>query len=167
MNVIAEKLRQAYHNDLTDVPILLDGADEIDRLCKATKTTTDALLANGRLREERDKLREEVTEIRRKYSELAAVTSAPPFLPEVWVPASTMKDDAPKDCEYFLVFRLGGEKMGDLAIQPNQIGLARYVPDDQTGWRLETNWQYGSKYGLSKPTHWAKIPTPPKAEEGA
>jgi len=29
---IAEKLRQAYHNDLTDCPILLDGADEIDRL---------------------------------------------------------------------------------------------------------------------------------------
>jgi hypothetical protein len=29
---IAEKLRQAYHNDLTDVPLLLDAADEIDRL---------------------------------------------------------------------------------------------------------------------------------------
>jgi len=35
MNVIAEKLRQAYHNDLTDVPLLLDGADEIDRLREA------------------------------------------------------------------------------------------------------------------------------------
>jgi len=35
MNIIAEKLRQAYHNDLTDCPILLDGADEIDRLRKA------------------------------------------------------------------------------------------------------------------------------------
>lgn len=32
MNIIAEKLRQAYHNDLTDCPILLDGAEEIDRL---------------------------------------------------------------------------------------------------------------------------------------
>jgi hypothetical protein len=29
---IPEKLRQAYHNDLTDVPLLLDAADEIDRL---------------------------------------------------------------------------------------------------------------------------------------
>jgi uncharacterized coiled-coil DUF342 family protein len=29
---IAEKLRQAYHNDLTDVPLLLDAADEIERL---------------------------------------------------------------------------------------------------------------------------------------
>jgi hypothetical protein len=29
---IAGKLRQAYHNDLTDVPLLLDAADEIERL---------------------------------------------------------------------------------------------------------------------------------------
>ena len=36
-----------------------EAADEIDRLRGATKTTTvDALLANGRLREERDRLRE-------------------------------------------------------------------------------------------------------------
>ena len=32
MNRIAEKLRQAYHNDLTDAPVLIDGAEEIDRL---------------------------------------------------------------------------------------------------------------------------------------
>jgi hypothetical protein len=31
---ITEKLRQAYHNDLTDVPLLLDAADEIDRLTR-------------------------------------------------------------------------------------------------------------------------------------
>lgn len=29
---IPKKLRQAYHNDLTDVPLLLEAADEIDRL---------------------------------------------------------------------------------------------------------------------------------------
>lgn len=28
----AELLRQAYHNDLTDVPLLLEAADEIERL---------------------------------------------------------------------------------------------------------------------------------------
>ena len=81
---------------------------------------------------------------------------------EVWVSASTMKEDAPKWGEYFLIFRPGGEKMGPV-IQAGQIGLARYVPDDRTGWKLETNWQFG----LSEPTHWAKIPTPPKAEEEA
>ena len=32
MNEIADKLRQAYHNDLTDVPLLLEAADEIDQL---------------------------------------------------------------------------------------------------------------------------------------
>jgi hypothetical protein len=80
---------------------------------------------------------------------------------EFWVSASTMKDDAPKDCEYFLVFRRGGERLGELVIRADQIGLARYVPDDRTGWRLETNGQFG----LSEPTHWAKIPAPPKTEE--
>jgi len=34
VNKIAEKLRQAYHNDLTDVPLLLEAADEIDQLSK-------------------------------------------------------------------------------------------------------------------------------------
>jgi phage tail tape-measure protein len=29
---IPEKLRQAYHNDLTDVPLLIEAADEIERL---------------------------------------------------------------------------------------------------------------------------------------
>lgn len=33
--LIAEKLREAYHNDLTDCPILLDGADAIDSLAVA------------------------------------------------------------------------------------------------------------------------------------
>jgi hypothetical protein len=84
---------------------------------------------------------------------------------QVWVSASTMEKDAPRWGEHFLIFRRGGERLGELAIQPDQIGLARYVPDDRTGWRLETNWQYGSKYALSQPTHWAKIPTPPKAED--
>jgi hypothetical protein len=32
MSVIPEKLRQAYHNDLTDVPLLLDAAEEIEQL---------------------------------------------------------------------------------------------------------------------------------------
>jgi len=32
MSVIPEKLRQAYHNDLTDVPLLIDAAEELDRL---------------------------------------------------------------------------------------------------------------------------------------
>jgi len=43
MNVIAEKLRQAYHNDLGDVPILLDGADEIDSLIKERDRLREAL----------------------------------------------------------------------------------------------------------------------------
>lgn len=32
MNDIAKKLRQAYHSDLTDVPLLLDAAEEIEKL---------------------------------------------------------------------------------------------------------------------------------------
>jgi hypothetical protein len=113
---------------------------------------TDALLANGKLREERDRLRSALEAYQNDHQNDG-----------LWVSASTMKEDAPKDCEYFLVFRLGGEKIGEMAIQPDQIGLARYVPDDRTGWRLETNWQFG----LSEPTHWMKIPAPPKAEEVA
>jgi hypothetical protein len=38
---IAEKLRQAYHNDLTDVPLLLDAADEIERLQAALEQAAD------------------------------------------------------------------------------------------------------------------------------
>jgi hypothetical protein len=34
MNVFADKLRQAHANDLTDVPLLLDAADEIDQVEK-------------------------------------------------------------------------------------------------------------------------------------
>jgi hypothetical protein len=148
MSDIVEQLRRwagSYEEGSfdTEADLMGNAADEIDRLRKALDT------------------------IRRKYSDLAAVTPAPPFLPDVWVSASTMKEDAPKDCEYFLVFRRGGERLGELAIRADQIGIARYVPDDRTGWRLETNWQYGSKYALSEPTHWAKIPTPPKAEEVA
>jgi hypothetical protein len=77
-----------------------------------------------------------------------------------WLPASTMEKDAPKWGEYFLIFRRSGEKM-ETVIRADQIGLARYVPDDPTGWRLETNWQFR----VAEPTHWAKIPTPPRAEE--
>jgi len=35
---IPEKLRQAYHNDLTDVPLLIDAADEIERLRAALES---------------------------------------------------------------------------------------------------------------------------------
>jgi len=40
---ITEKLHQAYHNDLTDVPLLLDAADEIERL-QAALTVTDEMV---------------------------------------------------------------------------------------------------------------------------
>jgi len=57
MSDIAEKLRQAYHNDLTDVPILLDGADEIDRLrervVKLERSQLETSIENNRLREDR------------------------------------------------------------------------------------------------------------------
>ena len=39
---LADKLRQAYHNDLTDVPLLLDAADEIERLREALQRIADA-----------------------------------------------------------------------------------------------------------------------------
>src|SRR6188768_2940620 len=32
MSYISDELRQAYHNDLTDVPLLIDAAEEIERL---------------------------------------------------------------------------------------------------------------------------------------
>jgi len=54
MNVIAEKLRQAYHNDLTDVPILLDGADEIDKLCEALERFNAETIALTKRVEELD-----------------------------------------------------------------------------------------------------------------
>ena len=84
MNVIAEKLRQAYHNDLTDVPILLDGADEIDKLCEALERFNAETIALTKrveeldeqsraafeaLRAERDRLRERVVKLERSQLE--------------------------------------------------------------------------------------------------
>jgi hypothetical protein len=57
---IPEKLRQAYHNDLTDVPLLLEAADEIDkwdrRWCVAVKTIAERDETIERLTAERNKL---------------------------------------------------------------------------------------------------------------
>jgi len=84
MNVIAEKLRQAHHNDLTDVPILLDGADEIDKLREALERFNAETIALTKrveeldeqsraafeaLRAERDRLRERVVKLERSQLE--------------------------------------------------------------------------------------------------
>lgn len=71
---------------------------------------------------------------------------------EEWIPAETMKEDAPKFGEHFLICRVGGEKMGDACVAPDRIGLAHYIPDYRDGWKLETNYQANFR-----PTHWMKI----------
>lgn len=73
-----------------------------------------------------------------------------------WRTADTMKEDAPKFGEHFLVYHLGGEPVGEVGLLPGSIGLARYVPDDQSGWKLETNWQF-----RGPPTHWMPLPESP------
>lgn len=74
-----------------------------------------------------------------------------------WKPASTMLETAPKHGEYFLVYRVDGKRIGDFAISPNWIGIARYVPSDKwPGWKLETTYQF-----VGNPTHWMEIPPPP------
>jgi hypothetical protein len=73
-----------------------------------------------------------------------------------WRSACTMKDEAPKGGEHFLVFRVGGKRLGDAYISADQIGLARYVPDDREGWKLEANYQFSGM-----PTHWMPLPPSP------
>lgn len=45
MNQLADQLRQAYHNDLTDVPILIDAADRIEQLERENARLREALEA--------------------------------------------------------------------------------------------------------------------------
>lgn len=75
-----------------------------------------------------------------------------------WRSAETMKESAPKWGEHFLVYRVGGERLGGGVILPNYIGLARYIRDDKTGWALETDWRF-----RGEPTHWMELPDPPRA----
>ena len=45
LNQLADQLRQAYHNDLTDVPILIDAADRIEQLERENARLREALEA--------------------------------------------------------------------------------------------------------------------------
>lgn len=73
-----------------------------------------------------------------------------------WHPFNTMKEHAPKG-DHFLIFSRGGRRIGEMFIQSGQIALARYIPDNKEGWKLETDWHF-----TGQPTDWMPIepPTP-------
>lgn len=77
-----------------------------------------------------------------------------------WRTVDSMRAEAPKGGEHFLVYKLGGERIGELAIRAAQIGLARYVPNDRDGWLLETDYQFSGR-----PTHWMLLPAPPVLDD--
>lgn len=55
MSVIAEKLRQCHHEYLTDVPVLIDGAEEIEQLAgKLVLAKAEAEAAGSLLLDVRD-----------------------------------------------------------------------------------------------------------------
>jgi hypothetical protein len=59
---IAEKLREAYHNDLTDVPLLLEAADKIDKLSGDGELLVFAAEKIDQLTKERDEARQTLSD---------------------------------------------------------------------------------------------------------